>query len=143
MAAQPRGEIKRLYALLPARPCDYFGLRTTIASHTRSLSSVAKERRRCPTAASINCQTVKSAETGAFHRGAWLWCGEARVRHHDISHEETIDPLVAEPRNFYKVEKWTRDGTKVDSLLYAGNSLVLAGPVQCSSVRSSTDRGSR
>ena len=23
---------------------------------------------------------------------------------------------------FYKVEKWTRDGTKVDSLLYAGNS---------------------
>src|SRR5436309_1606807 len=24
---------------------------------------------------------------------------------------------------FYKVEKWTRDGTKVDSLLYAGNSL--------------------
>ena len=26
-------------------------------------------------------------------------------------------------RNFYKVEKWTRGGTKVDSLLYAGNSL--------------------
>jgi hypothetical protein len=26
-------------------------------------------------------------------------------------------------RNFYKVEKWTRDGRKVDSLLYAGNSL--------------------
>jgi hypothetical protein len=38
-------------------------------------------------------------------------------------HEETTDPLVADLRNFYKVEKWTRDGTKVDSLLYAGNSL--------------------
>jgi hypothetical protein len=38
-------------------------------------------------------------------------------------HEETTDPLVADARNFYKVEKWTRDGTKVDSLLYAGNSL--------------------
>ena len=38
-------------------------------------------------------------------------------------HEETTDPLVADVRNFYKVEKWTRDGTKVDSLLYAGNSL--------------------
>jgi hypothetical protein len=25
--------------------------------------------------------------------------------------------------HFPKVEKWTRDGTKVDSLLYAGNSL--------------------
>src|SRR6516164_1732620 len=38
-------------------------------------------------------------------------------------HEETTDPLVADLPNFYKVEKWTRDGTKVDSLLYAGNSL--------------------
>jgi hypothetical protein len=37
--------------------------------------------------------------------------------------EETDDPLYADKRNFYKVEKWTRDGTKVDSLLYAGNSL--------------------
>ncbi len=38
----------------------------------------------------------------------------------DISHEEITDPLVAGARNFYKVEKWTRDGTKVDGLLYAG-----------------------
>ena len=30
---------------------------------------------------------------------------------------------LADDHNFYKVEKWTRDGTKVDSLLYAGNSL--------------------
>ena len=41
----------------------------------------------------------------------------------DQSDEETDDPLRADDRNFYKVEKWTRDGTKVDSLLYAGNSL--------------------
>jgi hypothetical protein len=33
------------------------------------------------------------------------------------------DPLVADLHNFYKVEKWTRDGTNVDSLFYAGNSL--------------------
>jgi hypothetical protein len=39
------------------------------------------------------------------------------------SDEETNDPLVADVRNFYKVEKWTRDATKVDSLLYAGNNL--------------------
>ena len=31
--------------------------------------------------------------------------------------------MVADTRNFYKVEKWTRDDTKVDSLLYAGNNL--------------------
>ena len=37
--------------------------------------------------------------------------------------EETNDPLVADVRNFYKVEKWTQDGMKVDSLLYAGNNL--------------------
>jgi hypothetical protein len=41
----------------------------------------------------------------------------------DWSDEETNDPLYADDRNFYKVEKWTPDGTKVDSLLYAGNSL--------------------
>ncbi len=41
----------------------------------------------------------------------------------EISDEETTDPLVADARNFYKVQKWTRDGAKVDSLLYAGNSL--------------------
>jgi hypothetical protein len=38
-------------------------------------------------------------------------------------HEETDSPIYADDRNFYKVEKWTRDGTKVDSLLNAGNSL--------------------
>ena len=26
-------------------------------------------------------------------------------------------------RNFYKLEKWTKDGSKVDRLLYAGNNL--------------------
>jgi hypothetical protein len=37
--------------------------------------------------------------------------------------EETDDPLYADDRSFYKVEKWTRDGTKVDRMLYAGNNL--------------------
>ena len=33
-----------------------------------------------------------------------------------VSHqsaEETNDPLIADNRNFYKVEKWTKDGAKV------------------------------
>ena len=39
-------------------------------------------------------------------------------------HEETDSATYADDRMFYKVEKkWTRDRTKVDSLLYAGNSL--------------------
>jgi hypothetical protein len=41
----------------------------------------------------------------------------------DWSDDETDDPLIADNRNFYKVEKWTRDGMKVDSLLYAGDNL--------------------
>jgi hypothetical protein len=41
----------------------------------------------------------------------------------NLFREETDDPLYADERNFYKVEKWTGDGTKVDSLLYAGNNL--------------------
>jgi hypothetical protein len=30
----------------------------------------------------------------------------------DLDYEETTDPPIADVRNFYKVEKWTRDGTK-------------------------------
>jgi hypothetical protein len=37
--------------------------------------------------------------------------------------QETDNPNHADDRNFYKLEKWTKDGTKVDRLLYAGNSL--------------------
>jgi len=39
------------------------------------------------------------------------------------SDEETDDPLYAERRNFFKVEKWSRDGLRVELMLYAGNSL--------------------
>jgi hypothetical protein len=51
---------------------------------------------------------------------------EIAVRLHakgDWSDEETDNAFVADERNFYKVEKWTQDGMKVDSLLYAGNNL--------------------
>jgi hypothetical protein len=40
-----------------------------------------------------------------------------------LSNEETNNPLRADDRNFYKVEKWTKDGMKIDRLLYAGNNL--------------------
>ena len=41
----------------------------------------------------------------------------------DWSDEQTDDPLYADDRNFYKVEAWSRDGMRIDALLYAGNSL--------------------
>jgi hypothetical protein len=34
------------------------------------------------------------------------------------SHEETDDPLYADRRNFYKVEKWSRDGRRDFFLRY-------------------------
>jgi hypothetical protein len=37
--------------------------------------------------------------------------------------EETDNPLFADQRDFYKVEKWTKDETKVDRMLYAGSNL--------------------
>ncbi len=37
--------------------------------------------------------------------------------------EATDNPLYANDRNFYKVEKWTKEGTKIEHLRYAGNDL--------------------
>jgi hypothetical protein len=51
------------------------------------------------------------------------------------SDEETDDPLIADHRNFYKVEKWTRDGMKVDSLLYAGNNLSKAQEIFANAIQ--------
>ena len=33
--------------------------------------------------------------------------------------EVTNEPLIVDRRNYYKVEKWTKDGAKVDRILYA------------------------
>jgi hypothetical protein len=41
----------------------------------------------------------------------------------DWRDEETNEPLIADHRDFYKVEKWTRDGAKVERMLYAGSNL--------------------
>ncbi len=34
-----------------------------------------------------------------------------------------MNQQTADERNFCKFEKWTKDGTKVDRLLYAGDNL--------------------
>ena len=39
------------------------------------------------------------------------------------SDEETDDPIHADRRNFYKVEKWSKDGMRVLDLVFAGASL--------------------
>jgi hypothetical protein len=41
----------------------------------------------------------------------------------DWSDEETDEPLIADHRNFYKVEKWSKDGARVIEMAFAGSSL--------------------
>jgi hypothetical protein len=47
----------------------------------------------------------------------------------------TNDPLMADHRNFYKVEKWTKDGSKVDHMLYAGSNLDKAQAVFAAAIK--------
>ena len=53
----------------------------------------------------------------------------------DRSDEATDNPLYADDRNFYKVEKSTKDGTKVDRLLYAGNNLEKAREIVAEAIK--------
>jgi hypothetical protein len=50
------------------------------------------------------------------------------------SDEETDEPLIADHRNFYKVEKWTKDGARVERMLYAGSNLDKAREVFASAI---------
>jgi hypothetical protein len=59
----------------------------------------------------------------------------------DWSAEETDDPLYADRRNFYKVEKWSRDGQRIEELLFAGNSLAKPNASLSGSSRSDRGRG--
>ena len=51
------------------------------------------------------------------------------------SDEETRDPLYADDRMFYKVEQWSRDGMRVERLLYAGNNLAKAEDIFARTVK--------
>jgi hypothetical protein len=52
----------------------------------------------------------------------------------DWSDEETNEPLIADHRNFYKVEKWTKDG-RVERMLYAGSNLDKARKIFTAAVK--------
>jgi hypothetical protein len=53
----------------------------------------------------------------------------------DWSDEETDDPTYADRRNFYKVEKWSRDWLRVELMRHAGNSLGRARAIFESTIR--------
>lgn len=51
------------------------------------------------------------------------------------SEEQTDDPHYADQRNFYKVERWSRDGMHIEEMLYAGSSLNRAQVIFASTVK--------
>jgi len=53
----------------------------------------------------------------------------------DRSDEETDEPLLADHRNYYKVEKWTKDGGRVERMLYAGSNLDKAREVFTAAIK--------
>jgi hypothetical protein len=46
-----------------------------------------------------------------------------RLSNDQLARRRNRQPLLADDRNYYKVEKWTKDGTKVDRMLDGGNGL--------------------
>jgi hypothetical protein len=53
----------------------------------------------------------------------------------DWSDEQTDNPLRADDRNFYKVEKWSKDGMQIERMLYAGNNFDKAKDVFAKAVQ--------
>jgi hypothetical protein len=53
----------------------------------------------------------------------------------DLSDDETSHPLKADGRNFYKVEKWSKGGSKVYRMPYAGSNLDKAPEVFGSAIK--------
>jgi hypothetical protein len=45
------------------------------------------------------------------------------------SDDETDDPVDADRRHFYKMEKWSRDGLRVELMIFASTNLEKAGRV--------------
>jgi hypothetical protein len=52
----------------------------------------------------------------------------------DWSDEETNEPLLADHRNYFKVEKWTKAG-RIERMLYAGSNLDKARDIFTAAVK--------
>jgi hypothetical protein len=51
------------------------------------------------------------------------------------SDEETDNPLYADERNFYKVERWSKDDQRIEATLYASNNLTKARDIFAKAVK--------
>ena len=73
-------------------------------------------------------ETVEPREIKRPQRRFWLWIGDRRITIDRVGEtvfiddETTDDPVIADIRNFYKVELWTRDD-RIERTLFAGMCL--------------------
>jgi hypothetical protein len=87
-----------------------------------------------------NMYRYATAAPGGFRRLEGYALAMPDPKPEDVDfHEETNSPTYDDDRNFYKVEKWTRDGTK--AIAYSMPTTVSAEPLG-SSVPLSTGRAS-
>lgn len=70
---------------------------------------------------------MQPRKIGRPRRRLWLWIGDRKITFDlvggsvFIDDETTADPVIADIRNFYKVELWTRDD-QIERMLFAGTS---------------------
>ena len=53
----------------------------------------------------------------------------------DWSAEETTDPIYADDRMFFKIEKWSKDGNHIAQLIHAGNRIDKAHAIYDATVK--------
>ena len=83
----------------------------------------------------------RGRKPNAKRRTHWKNVRPGRVRLSNCwSDEETQDPLRADDRNFYKVERWTKDGLHITDPLYAGNDLERARKIFTAATKSRPGR---
>ena len=69
-------------------------------------------RRRLLHVAQRSCQRHHEFAATWLHLRHRTTINTAKRAMNDRAAEETNDPLIADHRNFYKVEKWTKDGAR-------------------------------
>jgi hypothetical protein len=71
------------------------------------------------------------------HFRCGLYCRESRAPRVGEPYSATTmnEPLLADHRNYYKVDKWTKDGARVERMLYAGSNLDKARKVFAGAVK--------
>jgi hypothetical protein len=95
-----------------------------------------RQQRPDPGAAGLSCAGEKSAARTLYfapeHPRPRSLAAPTTISNR--SDEETDEPLLANTRNYYKVEKWTKAG-RVERMLYAGSNLAKAQSIYFAEIK--------